>query len=171
MRDLPNDFYDDFEPASSKLITSVTNRLYITAKVFSDEVAEFFSVYDKCPFTKEDTSRNMNKIFISPIGFSFIVKRIANLLSSPENMKVRISLDSTRLYVSFELFCDCIPDMAFQDMRLVASISGFAMTLRENTITLSSEIISSELVSIYAGKGKPVYSSLRDALLKRKYLT
>ena len=166
MKTLPDDFYDELTATPvSKLASQMNSRIYIPCHEFYKEVSDFFDVYDKGSFYAESPEKTMEKIFINPNGLSYIVKRLVNILPTPDELILSLYRSEESLCLKFQLDTADIGNVLYHEMCQLASKSGFGFIMKQDCIILSSEIIKSEILNVYAGKVRLVYAALKDMLM------
>ena len=166
MNTLPDDFYDELTaPTVSRLASQLTARSYIPLNEFCEEVSDFFDVYDKGSFYAEAQKKSMNKLFVNPVGLSYIVKRLVNLLPTPDHLILSLYRSEDNLYLKFMLDTSDIGNLLFHELCEIASKSGFGFIMKSDYVILSAEIMESEILNVYAGKARYVYAALKDMLM------
>ena len=168
MTELPLDYYD-LMPVSpkSRLDAQLNSKFYISRNDFCADIDSFFEIYGKGSFSTKASDSDSKKIFVSPMGFSFIVKRIIGLLPSPDELKILIGEENGILYIDFEMDTSSIENLLFKELCRLASRSGMGFIMKPHMLTLTAEIISSDSLNVYAGKERIVFTALESTIIRK----
>ena len=166
MRELPDDFYDHVTaPPVTKLASQLNSRIYIPRWEFCNEVADFFDVWGKGKFSEQVSPKNTDKLFLNPDGLSYILKRLVNLLPTPEELIVSILEEDGKVCLKFLLDTSGIQNLLYHELCQLAAKSGFGFIMKPDCVILTSEIIECETLEVYAGKVRLVYAALKDIFM------
>ena len=148
-------------PLDAKPYLSLPKMVRIST--FVSEARQFLNEYFKGSWIEEPPEYRFTKhILVSADCFAYFTKVIFKRVFNRELIVMSSELDDKTFRITFNFSTSYLREDDFEKLSLIAELSGFSFEHTESSASLVSNVYSSAVIHVYAGRPMYVYNALLD---------